>query len=298
MDSIFHIQGDQSSSLTPVFLIHAISGFGLPYLNFGALSTARQSRPVYGLSSPIYEKRNYIPPRSLEKMAKEYLDRIRTVRPTGPYIIGGWSLGGMLAGKIAAILTAEGKGNECAHLLLIDAINPQGCPAYEDPKERDPIAEWMFKTYAPQMGLRALVGSPKIEMEQDVMFRALDPVSEDEDDEVDIMEYLPRMRKYIYNSLDIVAGAGPTQFVPEAGPDGIQCTATLIKATILGDHPPGTSDRRKWGVEYRFNQETSGWPMEKLKVIKVDRQHDHFFDADFMEEMTRMIREDLAQVDG
>ncbi|KAG8528373.1 putative secondary metabolism biosynthetic enzyme [Bacidia gigantensis] len=296
MDSLFHIQGPQHSDLTPVFLIHAISGFGLPYLNLGSLAT---NRTVYGLSSPTHEKASYRLPHSLQSLAQEYLATIRSVQPQGPYILGGWSLGGMVAAKIASILQEEsGDGeSQVLKLLLIDAINPEGCPAYSNPKERDATAEWMFKTYAPQMNLGYDPDSDFSSDEEEEM-PALDSDSEsdsDDDDDVDVDEFLPRLKKYIYNSLDLVAGAGSTKVVPE---EGLKCPATLVKCNILGDHPPGTSEKRKWAVEYRFNDRRSGWPIRDLKVVRVDRQHDHMFDGDFVGEMTGILREDLEGVEG
>ena len=69
---------------------------------------------------------------SVETMADRHLRAIRAVRPHGPYIIGGFCLGGLIAHAIARQLEAEDETVE--RLLLIDATarnrRPQAVAAH------------------------------------------------------------------------------------------------------------------------------------------------------------------------
>jgi thioesterase domain-containing protein len=55
-------------------------------------------------------------------MATDYINAIRTVQPEGPYFLGGWSMGGVVAFEMAQQLHAEGRTT--AILALLDARIP------------------------------------------------------------------------------------------------------------------------------------------------------------------------------
>jgi thioesterase domain-containing protein len=52
-------------------------------------------------------------------MAGHYIEALRAVQPEGPYLLGGWSLGGMIAFEMAQQLRAQGQN--VALLALLDA---------------------------------------------------------------------------------------------------------------------------------------------------------------------------------
>jgi thioesterase domain-containing protein len=55
-------------------------------------------------------------------MAAHYIEVMKTVQPEGPYLLGGWSLGGIVAYEMAQQLAAQGQ--RIRHLLMLDsAIN-------------------------------------------------------------------------------------------------------------------------------------------------------------------------------
>ncbi|HEU0078666.1 MAG TPA: thioesterase domain-containing protein, partial [Longimicrobiaceae bacterium] len=62
------------------------------------------------------------PDGSVEEMAARYVDAVRAVRPRGPYLLGGWSVGGPVAFEMARRLRAAGE--EVALLALIDSWAP------------------------------------------------------------------------------------------------------------------------------------------------------------------------------
>jgi thioesterase domain-containing protein len=79
------------------------------------------SQPFYGLRAKGSDNVEE-PLRDVETMAACYLDAIRTVAPTGPYCIGGYSSGGTVALEMAQQLRA--RGEQVAVLVLIDADAP------------------------------------------------------------------------------------------------------------------------------------------------------------------------------
>jgi hypothetical protein len=59
---------------------------------------------------------------SIEEAARYYLDEIRTVQPHGPYHLGGYCFGGIMAFEMARML--EQSDEPVAVLILIDSFNP------------------------------------------------------------------------------------------------------------------------------------------------------------------------------
>jgi thioesterase domain-containing protein len=62
------------------------------------------------------------PHRSIEEMASHYLEALQTVQPEPPYLLGGWSLGGLIAFEMAQQLRQSGR--EVALVALIDTPAP------------------------------------------------------------------------------------------------------------------------------------------------------------------------------
>ncbi|MET0645777.1 MAG: amino acid adenylation domain-containing protein [Pyrinomonadaceae bacterium] len=58
----------------------------------------------------------------IEAMAAEYVEAVRAAQPSGPYMLGGWSMGGVIAFEMARRLREQGE--EVALLALIDAEAP------------------------------------------------------------------------------------------------------------------------------------------------------------------------------
>jgi amino acid adenylation domain-containing protein len=110
----------------PLFLVHPIGG-GV----FWYLALARQlgdGRPVYGLRSLPSPPDSG--PADLRAMARGYLDAVRQVQRTGPYVLGGWSMGAVVAYEMARQLHASGE--TVARLVLIDPPPPLAASQGED----------------------------------------------------------------------------------------------------------------------------------------------------------------------
>jgi thioesterase domain-containing protein len=61
-------------------------------------------------------------PETIEAMAKRYIEAIKLVQPVGPYLLGGWSIGGVVAYEIAQQLNSAQENVDL--LLMIDSFCP------------------------------------------------------------------------------------------------------------------------------------------------------------------------------
>jgi phthiocerol/phenolphthiocerol synthesis type-I polyketide synthase E len=103
----------------PFFCVHATGG---GVASYGELAACwGEDRPLYGIQAVgILDDRE--PLATLEEMAAHYLAAVRGVAPAGPYLLGGWSLGGTLAFEMAQQLDRQGE--KVALLALLDAPPP------------------------------------------------------------------------------------------------------------------------------------------------------------------------------
>jgi acyl transferase domain-containing protein/thioesterase domain-containing protein/acyl carrier protein len=109
-----------SENQIPFFCIH---GSGGNVLNFRDLSQAMgRSQPFYGVQSRGIDGVSR-PHHSIEEMAAAYLTEIREVQPEGPYMLGGYSGGGLVAFEMAHQLTAAGE--TVALLVMFDTFPPK-----------------------------------------------------------------------------------------------------------------------------------------------------------------------------
>nr|WP_244239402.1 non-ribosomal peptide synthetase [Corallococcus carmarthensis] len=102
----------------PFFLVHPGGGNVLAYSELAR--RLGPALPVYGLQSRGLDGRPVA--ESIEEMATLYIEAIRTVQPHGPYQLGGWSLGGVIAYEMARRLREAGEA--VGLLALIDAHVP------------------------------------------------------------------------------------------------------------------------------------------------------------------------------
>lgn len=108
-----------NANLLPFFVVH---GSGGNVLNFRDMSQAMgRSQPFYGLQSIGLDGLTR-PESTIEEMARNYSAEIKTVQPHGPYVLGGYSGGGLVAYEMAHQLQAEGE--HVALVCLLDTMPP------------------------------------------------------------------------------------------------------------------------------------------------------------------------------
>ena len=106
-------------SRRPFFLVHPAGGHVFPYVRLAQLLGPDQ--PCYGLQARGVED-GQDPHTRIEDMAAYYIQAMQTVQPTGPYLLGGWSMGGVVAFEMAQQLHAQGQS--VALLALLDGRIP------------------------------------------------------------------------------------------------------------------------------------------------------------------------------
>ncbi len=105
----------------PLFMVHALDGHVLGYVELADCLPARL--PLYGFEARGLRE-NQEPSVSIATMATAYLDAVRRVQPHGPYRLGGFSLGGLIAYEMAC--QARRQGDETELLLIGDAWTVTG----------------------------------------------------------------------------------------------------------------------------------------------------------------------------
>jgi aspartate racemase len=144
----------------PFFCVHPGGGEVLCYSDL-----ARQlgdAQPFYGLRAVGLDD-EAAPHDQIATMAAAYLAALRTVQPHGPYQLGGWSLGGVVAYEMAQQLHTQGEA--IGRLVLID---PSPLPGRGVPAAMDELL--LLGAFAQQLGL-PLAGL----VEQATALRQLDP---------------------------------------------------------------------------------------------------------------------------
>ncbi|MBW4417922.1 MAG: amino acid adenylation domain-containing protein [Myxacorys californica WJT36-NPBG1] len=135
-----------TGSKPPFFCVHPIFGTVFPYYQLAqqfsaptdsakrtsiaqsTLELGKANRPFYGLHPIGLE--GHPPHTTIEEMAAYYIKAIRQIQPQGPYYIGGWSFGGVVAFEMAQQL--EQAGHEVALLAMLDTASPGHQLSYRD----------------------------------------------------------------------------------------------------------------------------------------------------------------------
>jgi amino acid adenylation domain-containing protein len=103
----------------PLFFVHAAGGGVLSYTDLARHLGEQQ--PFYGLQIPV-GKCDYARYTTIETMASHYIEEILKVHTDGPYLLGGWSMGGVVAFEMAQQLKAM--ANKVPLLALLDSRVP------------------------------------------------------------------------------------------------------------------------------------------------------------------------------
>ena len=224
-------EGDEGA---PLFMIHP--GGGLAFCYMGLAHYVNAPHPIYGINNPQFnDPENGFD--SLEEIAEFYVKLIKTIQVTGPYYLGGWSFGGLIAFEMAQQLHLQ---NEVVkNLILIDVDTPKKS---EKKIKREKIVE-INKKKDEDVLLQKVIGI--------TIIRTIDKNIELLDKKVkkyDLKKYKGKVvllraannykfkitisswKRYIDN-LDIidVPGAHTTLF----DPDYIQSTAAAIKRVLF-----------------------------------------------------------------
>ncbi len=114
---------------TPFFLVHASGGSAVPY---SPLVAELGDRPCYAFESPTLHGQE--PDADVPTAARRFVAAMRSVAPGGPYLLGGWSIGGVIAHEMSCQLQAA---DEAVTLLVaLDSGTP---PVLSAPPARESL---------------------------------------------------------------------------------------------------------------------------------------------------------------
>ena len=112
---LIQLRGGETAA-PPAFMAHGLGG---SVIDFHSLLTfIKTDHPIYGMQARGIDGIEE-PSETIEAMAQYHLDAIRDIQPHGPYILIGYSLGGLVCLEIAQRLIAAGE--KIALLAMIDA---------------------------------------------------------------------------------------------------------------------------------------------------------------------------------
>ncbi len=150
----------RTGSQRPLFLVHPLGG-EVQYVRDLAAAIDPQV-PLYGLAAsglaagetPLFE---------VPAMAARYLAAIRQVQPKGPYRIGGWSAGGLIAYEMARQLQSSGEKLEFLGIIDTSARLEQQAP--EALSEGQFLMDWLPEQLDPEVfrQLTELAGTDAID---------------------------------------------------------------------------------------------------------------------------------------
>jgi acetoacetyl-CoA synthetase len=100
----------------PIFLAHGLGGSAMDF--FQPVRHIQSEHPIYGLQAKGSDGLDE-PLNRIEDMADFWLQAIRHVQPHGPYVLIGYSLGGLIALEMAQRLRI--RGEKVALLTMLDA---------------------------------------------------------------------------------------------------------------------------------------------------------------------------------
>lgn len=96
----------ENGSKTPFFCVHGGAGSTL-FLHYLSREL-KDDQPFYGIEPEGLDGKRF-GRLTVEQMAAHYLAEIRKVQPNGPYCIGGYCFGGLVAFEMAQILRQQGE---------------------------------------------------------------------------------------------------------------------------------------------------------------------------------------------
>ncbi|MDR3192615.1 MAG: alpha/beta fold hydrolase, partial [Treponema sp.] len=246
---IYSGQGDK----TPIFFAHG-GNIG-PEAYIPLAQKLPEDQPFYCFENyNIYHSDRRI--RGVASLAEKYIEFLRELVPRGPYILGGWSFGGLLAFEMARQLEAAGEGVE--HLYLLD---PRLLRTGEERELREKLLETNnYREY----------------LSRDPLFERF--------------RNLGLLDKLIENNREV--GRDIQAYIPASGYGG---ETTLFKAAKADPADPGASPetlqilRRFQAIADESPDNGFGGYVPRLRIIEIPEIHDGFMRGEALEIIASVI---------
>jgi amino acid adenylation domain-containing protein len=132
-------------SLRPFFCVHAVGGSVFSYVGLARRLGRRQ--PFYALQARgLMDAQE--PHARVEEMAADYVHAVRTAQERGPYVLGGWSMGGLIAFEMARQLRRQGR--QVALVVLFDSMTPDAAKSIREDEQAMHVTNFAFQLGLPQ----------------------------------------------------------------------------------------------------------------------------------------------------
>jgi amino acid adenylation domain-containing protein len=139
--NLLQVKGSKAE-VKPLFLVHPVGGYAHCYYELAR--NLDYQGAVFGLQvdDTLAAK--------IESMAERYIGVIKELQPNGSYLLGGWSMGGVVAYEMARQLRKANDGIDL--LLMIDSFCPNSVPEFAAPMS---AAEeiGLLRTLAAELGI-------------------------------------------------------------------------------------------------------------------------------------------------
>lgn len=127
------VEFQSSGSKPPLFFVHP--GGGNVHNYYELARCLGSDRPFYAFQQPgLYRERALFT--SIEDLAAYYIETMKTAQPEGPYFIGGWSFGGLVAFEMARQLFAQDQ--KVGQIMLLDSGAPISMKEYLGEEHEEP----------------------------------------------------------------------------------------------------------------------------------------------------------------
>jgi amino acid adenylation domain-containing protein len=125
MPQAVRLTGETLYTRAPPFF--CVAGAGAPAVTLRALAEhLAPTRVTYGIQARGLEEWA-LPDRNVESCARRYLAEARAIQPRGPYLLGGYSYGAVVAFEMACRI--RDLGESVALLVILDAVAPGTNPS-------------------------------------------------------------------------------------------------------------------------------------------------------------------------
>ncbi len=148
-----------AGSKPPLFLVHGLGGGVLDYAAIA--EKLNPDQPLYGLMASGFTSGGE-PDHSIEAMALRYIEAVKSVQPHGPYLLGGYCYGGVVAYEMARLLHSQGE--QIALLAMIEGYAPhlsQESVRWWDPRTLARflinLPNWLYDCLRREKGVQYLV---------------------------------------------------------------------------------------------------------------------------------------------
>jgi amino acid adenylation domain-containing protein len=284
---LVELQGEGAKP--PLYIVHPGGGNVFGY--FELAHFLGSERPVFAFQEPgLYNNQKLLT--KIEDLAAHYIAAMQEVQPEGPYILGGWSLGGIIAFEMAQQLLNQGQ--QISQLILLDSRAPldrEESPVDgEDHDEKEEDAVLLMELFSGGLKmakneLEPYSGDERIEfvLKRGVDFNIFPP---------DVTVSLARSYLAMFRS----NSKAKRQYTPRVYPGAVTLFRTPKLLNVTSENVSGPNER----LVKILMDPTMGWEQyaaEGVNVIEVPGHHTTMMGKPHVEILAKRIKDHLGEAE-